>query len=443
MASTGLGEIRTDAPACAQGPRPEPARAPDLSVTVVEDPAGFDALEPEWNALLERSDASVFQTFEWLRTWWRHFGERRRDARLHLVTVRGPEGLVAIAPLFVERCRLLGIPALRRLLFIGHRDTDFLDVLVARGRETECAERIARHLSEASGAFDVAVLEETPDRSATGPLLHAAFVRRGWVSSRRPDSPCPRTALEGTWDGTLARLAVDDRREVRRRMRNIQREHRVDLEVVPPGQQVAPAMREFIEMHQERWARDAYWGAFAERAQADFHCEVADRLSRRGWLFLAFLRVDGRRCTVNYGFAFRDAIAIYLTGARTVDEPLHRLSPGRVVHAMSMQRAVEEGRAVYDFMRGSEQYKYEFGAVDVPNWTIVAYPRPSRFTVAVHRVHGVLAAARRRAHREALALRVASRSGGWLSPDVREHLDRAVRRAAADLRRVLSRRSAP
>jgi hypothetical protein len=94
-------------------------------------------------------------------------------------------------------------------------------------------------------------------------------------------------------------------------------------------------------------------------------------------------------------------------------------------------------------MRGAERYKYELGAVEVPNWTIVAYPTPSRLTVATHRLHRVVLAARRRARREAHALRVASRSGGWLSPALRAHLARAVRRAFGDLRRILSRGSTP
>jgi CelD/BcsL family acetyltransferase involved in cellulose biosynthesis len=384
MASTGMGEVVI---------RPLAAEEPEPSVALVEDAAGFDALEPEWNALVERSDASVFQTFEWLRTWWRHFGEPARRRRLHLVTIRGREGLRAIAPLFVERSGL-GPLALRRLLFVGHRDSDFLDVIAARGAEADAAERVARALA-ARPAFDVVELEETSDRSATGPRLHEAFARMGWDSRRTPDSPCPRTALHPTWDETLARLSLEGRREVRRRLRNLQKEHRTELEVVPPGPEVGPGMREFIEMHQERWARDAYWGAFADPGQAAFHCEVAERLSRRGWLFLAFLRIDGRRTTVNYGFSFRDSIAIYLTGARAVDDALARHSPGRMVHALSMQHAIERRLPVYDFMRGTERYKYELGGVDVPSWRIVAYPRPGPLVVLRHRLHGVVRAARR------------------------------------------------
>ncbi|HET8538658.1 MAG TPA: GNAT family N-acetyltransferase [Anaeromyxobacter sp.] len=423
----------------AAAPRPAAAGAPSLAVAVVEDERGLDALEPEWSALLERSDASVFQSFEWLRTWWRHFGEGRPGARLHVVTVRGEGGLVAIAPLYVQRVRLIGLAPFRRLLFLGHRDSDYLDVLAARGLEEPAADAVAAALAGRRRLFDVAILEETPEGSRAGPLLAAALARRGFRVSRAPDSPCPRTALARTWEETLARFGQSDRREVRRRLRNLQKEHRVELELVPAGDGVVPAMREFVEMHQERWARDGWWGAFADPAAAEFHVEVAERLAGRGWLFLAFLRVDGRRLVVNYGFSFRDAVAVYLPGAREVPPALARHSPGRVLHALGMQWAIAQGRTVYDFMRGAEAYKYEFDAVDVPNWRVVAYPARPRLAAAAHAVQRALATVRRRLRNEAHALRVARGGAGWASPAVRAHLARAFRRGVRDVRRVLRR----
>jgi CelD/BcsL family acetyltransferase involved in cellulose biosynthesis len=246
--------------------------------------------------------------------------------------------------------------------------------------------------------------------------------------------------LARTWEETIARFGQSDRREVRRRLRNIQKEHRVELELVPAGDGVRPAMREFVEMHQERWARDGWWGAFADPAAAEFQYDVAERLARRGWLFLAFLRVDGRRVAVNYGFQFRDAVAIYLPGAREAAPALARHSPGRVLHALSMQWAIDRGLPVYDFMRGSESYKYEFDAVDVPNWRLVAYGRRPRLAAAAHALHGVLATVRRRVRNEGYALLVARRGGGgWASPAVRAHVARTVRRGLHDVRRVLRR----
>jgi CelD/BcsL family acetyltransferase involved in cellulose biosynthesis len=49
-----------------------------------------------------------------------------------------------------------------------------------------------------------------------------------------------------------------------------------------------------------------------------------------------------------------------------VEPDARELSPGVVMVASYIQRAIELGRTRLDFMRGNEPYKYEWGAVDEP-----------------------------------------------------------------------------
>jgi CelD/BcsL family acetyltransferase involved in cellulose biosynthesis len=414
---------------------PQPGDAPLLAVELVEDLAGLDALERDWDALLSRSNASVFQSFEWLRTWWAHFGAPRPRRRLHVVTIRAAAGLVAVAPLYVESVRVLGAVPLRRLLFVGHGASDHLDVLVARGSEAECIDLLAAHLVAHAELFDVAVLEDIPDGSRTGPLLGEALARRGWRASHVAEGTCPRTALGPTWDVTLGTFSKPQRHELRRKLRNLSAEHTTGLEVIPPGAEVEGALRELVEMHCERWAREGHRGAFADPAAEAFHGEVAGRLARRGWLFLAFLRVDGRRCAGTYGFAFRGDLGQYLTGARDIPG-LARYSPGRVLHALSMQHAIADGRSGYDLMRGSERYKYDLGAVDVPSWTVVAYRSRARAAAAAHRAYRRQLKTALRLADEARAVRVAARASGWFSRAVARQIASALLRVLSDLRRI-------
>jgi CelD/BcsL family acetyltransferase involved in cellulose biosynthesis len=408
---------------------------PDLRVEVIGDPVALDAIEHDWNELLRTSDATVFQSFEWQRTWWRHFGERRRGARLHVVTIRDGSTLVAVAPLWLETSRLLGLAPVRRLRWIGCGDSDYLHLLVARGREEECVERVAAVLARDAGLFDVAVLEDTSDRSRTDLLLGDALSRHGWTVSRVAAQPCPETALLRSWEETIAAFRIHHRREIRRRLRNIERAHRIELEVVSRPEEVDSAIRELMEMHQQRWERDGYWGAFSDPGVMPFHRDVAARLGARGWLFLAFLRVDGHRRAGNYGFSFGDAVLTFQTAVRH-DPELTPLSPGRVLHALTMQWAIANGRTRYDFMRGAEPYKYDFDAVDVPNWTTVAYPRAARRAAAGHVLYRAQERLLRRSRREVRALRAAVRREGWLSGAVLGHLGAVVRRAAADARQL-------
>ena len=109
-------------------------------VTTLE---GFRALEPEWNALLQRSDAdTIYLTWEYLTTWWEVFGKIRE---LWILTARDEGGkLIGLAPHMVgpgNRMRQF----LNELTFIGgHGDStcecqDFIVDRACRGEEGDAA----------------------------------------------------------------------------------------------------------------------------------------------------------------------------------------------------------------------------------------------------------------------------------------------------------------
>jgi hypothetical protein len=80
--------------------------------------------------------------------------------------------------------------------------------------------------------------------------------------------------------------------------------------------------------------------------------------------------------------------------------------------------------------------------VDVPNWTIVAYPRRPRLTEALHRLEVMLRGIARRSRRELRLLRDAGRAEGWISAGMARHLARGSRRAMKDfLERLPGRRA--
>ena len=112
-------------------------------VEVVEDSRGFAALEQEWEDLYRNCpDASPFQSWAWLYSWWEFYGEGRE---LRLITVRSREGLlVGIVPLMLERRLGFG-----RLLFIGTGlASDYLDVLVRRDWAAQVSEAGVRALRQ-------------------------------------------------------------------------------------------------------------------------------------------------------------------------------------------------------------------------------------------------------------------------------------------------------
>ena len=112
------------------------------TVDVIDNVDRFGALRAEWIDLLQNSSShNPFLSWEWLHAWWTHLGESRR---LQILTVRDDDGrLVGVAPLCGSRGRW---PWLSQLEFLatGWAGSDYLDLIVRRGYEDDCARRLHR-----------------------------------------------------------------------------------------------------------------------------------------------------------------------------------------------------------------------------------------------------------------------------------------------------------
>jgi CelD/BcsL family acetyltransferase involved in cellulose biosynthesis len=90
-------------------------------------------------------------------------------------------------------------------------------------------------------------------------------------------------------------------------------------------------------------------------------CGATLAAHEHGWLWLAFLEIDGQKAAAALNFDYRNRLWGYNSG---VDRRFLEYSPGWVLLAYTLQWAAEHGRTEFDFMRGNEDYKYRFGAFD-------------------------------------------------------------------------------
>jgi CelD/BcsL family acetyltransferase involved in cellulose biosynthesis len=80
-----------------------------------------------------------------------------------------------------------------------------------------------------------------------------------------------------------------------------------------------------------------------------------------GCLQLAFLEVNGEKAAGYLSFDYLGRMWIYNSG---LDWKFSEYSPGWVLLGNLIRSAIESGHTEFDFMRGDEDYKYRFGAVD-------------------------------------------------------------------------------
>lgn len=121
----------------------EPASSPrstgpehELTIVVYgpqASPNGFDALAPEWDALVKRARSNVlFLTLAWQKTWWTYLGH----GDLWIVALRraDTDELVGIAPLYHFTHDQGDHAGMSRLTLVGCLEvSDYLDLIIARG----------------------------------------------------------------------------------------------------------------------------------------------------------------------------------------------------------------------------------------------------------------------------------------------------------------------
>jgi CelD/BcsL family acetyltransferase involved in cellulose biosynthesis len=395
----------------------------ELELRLVSTAAEFDALQPAWSTLHQDCGARVFQSYEWLRTLWKHVGEQDPRRTLHVVVLAEAGRVVCIAPFQIEVVPALGPLSVRRLEFVGAGLTDYLDVLMVKGIEDRCFERIASHLAAHSAAFDVISLCDIPDDSTVHAGLHQALRRHGFEGTCFVSEQCPQTALKSTWPETLAAFEGRGKhlRERRKAFAQLKQRFKVELEVCRNEEDLAHAVEDFIEMHQRRWTSSGQKGVYAEPAVAAFQLEVARRFFDRGWLHLSFLRVDGARVSAHCSFRHGGLLTVYLTGSGDAGEAT-KYSPGLAHHWLCMEDLIPQGVVVYDFLRGIEPYKYKCGAVDVPNWTLQLFRSGARLPRAKHAIALLRASLIRRLEKERMAFEHQRRAHGLISAGMARYL---------------------
>ena len=89
-----------------------------------------------------------------------------------------------------------------------------------------------------------------------------------------------------------------------------------------------------------------------------FFRRVIVALAARGAARLAFLDVAERPIAAFVMLEWEDTVGLYNSGFAPERAAL---SPGLVLLAGVVRDAIERGRRRFDFLRGEERYKYEFG----------------------------------------------------------------------------------
>jgi CelD/BcsL family acetyltransferase involved in cellulose biosynthesis len=316
-----------------------------------------ESIKNEWNTLLEDSISHVpFLRYEYLHTWWQtRGGGEWPEAELAIITAEEEGRLIGIAPLFMANHA-----GSQELLILGSIEvSDYLDLIV----RVEDLERFVDGILEfLLGMQDLKwerldlynLLDGSPSLTA----LEQAAMKKGLAFESTRLQHSPFIPLPGDWETYLAGIDKKQRHEIRRKMRRVEEAGTVvRWYIVEDGSTLEAETNAFISLMEND---DDKLKFLTEKMREHIHLTVRCAFDS-GCLQMAFLEVNGEKAAGYLSFDYLGRMWIYNSG---LDWKFSEYSPGWVLLGNLIRWAIESGHKEFDFMRGDEDYKYRFGAVD-------------------------------------------------------------------------------
>ena len=315
----------------------------------------FDSIQDEWERLLPScSTNTVFVTPGWQRVWWQHFGG---TSELHILSVRDGDRLVGIAPLVLKG---------ETVSFVGDGDLfDYLDFVVPRGSEAPFYAALWDHLTELD--WHTLDLSSLPQGSPTLAFVSASATMAGATVDVAEEEVTPIVCLPSSWDEYLARLTRKDRHELRRKLRRLERADSPCQYICSDPDTLPSHMQDFFRLLR---ASSADKMAFLTPEREGFFLDIALELTSRDQFKLYFLEVKGVRVAACICFDYANSYLLYNSG---YDPTYSDLSVGLLNKALCIRDAIEGGRRLFNFLKGTERYKYNLGGKNQSVYRLVAH----------------------------------------------------------------------
>ena len=306
----------------------------------------FDTIQRQWEDLLSVCSVdTLYLTPQWQKIWWENYGADREMAGFFIEDPDDEGSILAIASL----SRQNGVASL-----LGSPETfDYNDFMIRPGYEAEFFPKLLRRLdSQGMARLELYSLRES---SPTLEFLPDMARSSGYAVEVSQEDVAPGLDLPASWDEYLSLLSRKDRHELRRKFRRLDGLDQWRWYVLASEDEVADRLGDFLRLMR---MSDPEKSQFMTPRREKFFREMARRTAQLGLIKLFFMEVNGKLAASSICFDYGPTRLLYNSGH---DPEFRYYSVGLLLNALCLRDAIDQGKAYFDFLRGSEPYKYHLG----------------------------------------------------------------------------------
>lgn len=340
-----------------------------LRIERLTDPRELLGLEEKWSELSRVAGADpLFSRPGWVRPWWEIFG-RSGDGLAVTALYEGPQ-LIGLAPYYLTREKHRGLPA-KVLAPLARTTAERLDLLYPADRP-ELAGRLISAILEQSG-FDLLLLPRIDSRSPTLAVAREAIERLSGSHLETPELQCPVVDIETNFEEYYrGRFKHKFRYNIRSRTKKLAKEGELTFQLFTGGPELEKLLGAVAEVEARSWKGHEGLGIFGREESREYYFRIARELAEEGHLALHLLWLDDRPISYYFGFILNNR---YYDYSQSFDLEYRKYAPGVMALADLMETCFDRGLETFDFLRGDEDYKFNWATRTTTNINLHLFPK--------------------------------------------------------------------
>ncbi len=330
----------------------------------VEVHRGLAGIASDWDALAEDADAAPWLRPAWFVAWRDAFGTG--EPRVFAARVDGR--VTAVLPMQRVGPRLVSAT--------NYHTPSFAAV----GCDPDSIRAVARAAFATDARTVNVMFVPAGDERADALIVAARSAGRQTLVRTIERSPVVDTT--GSWEAYAAARRGHLLRELRRRRRRLEEAGRVEFGVVDGGDaragEIEALLSQGLAVEASGWKGERGTAIASRAATRQFYGEIARWAAHRGWLRLAFLRLDGRAIAFDFAIEHERVHYLLKTG---FDPAFRRFAPGMLIRQEMLRRAFSSEVARYEFLGHDDPWKLEWADATADELHLQAF-RPTPIGLA-------------------------------------------------------------
>ena len=315
-----------------------------MKVEIINSIKQFDELETNWNNVYARdAHAQIFLSWSWLRGWLEVVPNQWFILALR-PKIDSP--YVGFFPLAMRSLQWHNVNVYRALQTCAHPVADYTGFICLPEYEKDGIKNFA-HYIDSNIQWDVFHVKDIQDTRLN--IFTKHFSENNFQIIRNPGAICPYISLPDDWEEYLLNyISRKPRKNLRNSLRKIEQNSDFYLSSIQ-ADNLEKQIETLLELWQIKWGKQP-------SSVLNTYRSVFSSCAKNNSLWIDILWDKSTPVAGTGIYVEKEKKVLY--GQMTGFNPeYNKLSPGRVIIAFSIQKAIDNQLTNYDLLRGDLDYK--------------------------------------------------------------------------------------